>query len=201
MSKFIIFFDIETGSLAEDAPIIQLAGLAINEETWAEVATFETKIQFDESRADEEALKINHYDREVWKRSAVPPAEACRRFSTFIKPYSSIEMVSKRTGNPYSVAKLAGYNAVSFDGPRLRRMYAECNAFQPFSYHIRDVMQRAMFYIDENKPENPPANIKLATMCEFMGIEIDKAHDALSDVRATAELARRLSKTKESMAA
>ncbi len=192
MSKFIIFIDTETGGVLDHQPTIQLAAVAMNEDTWREVANFETKIQFDESACDPEALKMNHYDPEVWKQSAVPVAEACRRFALFVGPYKSLQMISKRTGAPYSVAKLGGYNALTFDGPRVRRMFQDCGVFFPCSFHIRDVLQRAMWFVDESKLEKPPENLKLGTMCEYFGINIDGAHDALADCRLTAELAKRM---------
>jgi DNA polymerase III alpha subunit (gram-positive type) len=190
VSKFIVFFDLETGGLADDAPIVQLAGVALDEESWREVASFEAKVQFDEARADLEALIINHYDSEAWKREAVPPSEACRRFATFVKPYCSIEMISKRTMAPYRVAKLAGHNAVAFDGPRIKAMFAACSAFLPCSYHIRDTLQRAMWWFDE-RPEAPrPKDLKLGTLAEYFGIPVYGAHDALADVRTTAAIAK-----------
>jgi DNA polymerase III epsilon subunit-like protein len=185
-----IYFDLETGGVQEQHPSIQLAAVAIDDATGQELDSFEVKIQFDESQADPEALRLNHYDPEVWKKEAVPSCEAARRFSAFVGPHRSIEMVSKRTGAPYSVARLAGYNALTFDLPRLRALFG--TMFFPCSYHVRDVLQRAMFWFDENQPEKKPENLKLGTVCAYFGISADGAHDALVDVRLTAKLARAL---------
>ena len=184
-----IVFDVETGGVLPSQPTIQLAALAIDDASWRELDAFQVKIRFDEADCDPEALRINHYDPAVWKREAVSPTDAAAQFATFVRPRSTIEMISKRTGQPYSVAKLAGYNALAFDLPRLRALFGD--RFFPCSYHVRDVLQRVMFWFDENHGAKP-ANLKLGTVCEFFGIAIDGAHDALVDVRLTAALARRL---------
>lgn len=184
-----IYFDLETGGLEPCHPNIQLAAIVMDDSTGEEIASFEQKIKFSESEADPEALRVNHYSPVAWK-DAIAPAGAAQRFAAFIGPHRSIEMVSKRTGEPYSVGKLAGYNALTFDLPRLRRMFGA--AFFPCSYHVRDILQRVMFWFDEHPNVSKPDSLKLGTVCEFFKISVDGAHDALVDVRMTAALARRL---------
>lgn len=191
--SFIIFFDLETGGVEDRHPNIQLAAVAIDEQTWREVASLEVKIRFSESDADPEALRLNHYDREAWEREAVLPAEAVRRFCVFIDPYRSIKMISK-SGKAYSVAKIAGHNSASFDFPRLRRMFGE--RFMPCAFFVRDTLHRALWWLDEH-PEAPrPKNLKLATLAEYFAVSVEgadaQAHDALTDARMAAALARRM---------
>lgn len=116
----IVVFDLETGGLHEDAPIIQLAAVAVDRD-WNEIDSYEVKIRFAADEADPEALKMNHYDAEIWEREAKPRGAVISEFSDFLNRHKCIEMVSKRTGAPYQVALLAGYNAATFDGPRLRQ--------------------------------------------------------------------------------
>jgi len=118
------------------------------------------------------------------------PGETVAKFSRFLFPHLCIEMVSARTGRPYSVAKMAGYNALTFDWPRLKSLYGQ--TFLPCSYHVRDVLQRAMWWFDEHSEAERPKNLKLGTVCEYFSIMKPGAHDALVDVRLTAALARRL---------
>jgi DNA polymerase III epsilon subunit-like protein len=181
-----VVFDFETGGL-ESQPSIQLAAIVVVDATGKEVAQFEQKIRFDVAACDPKALEINRYSAEAWK-DAISPSAAADRFATFVKPHCCIEAFSKRTGRPFSVAKLAGYNAVTFDWPRLKALFAD--RFLPCSYHVRDVMQRAMFWFDEHGKK--PKDLKLTTVCEYFGIETENAHDALADVRMTAQLAERL---------
>ena len=183
---YTVYFDLETGGVDIKHPVIQLAAIAVDD-TLQEVGTFERKVKFSEADADQEALKINHYTADAWKDANTALAVSTM-FSTFIRPFSSIELISKRTGAPYNVAKLAGYNAVTFDGPRLKVMFA--GAFFPCSYQIRDVMQRAFWWFDERGIV--PEDFKLTTLCHYIDIETDGAHDALADVRLTIALAKAL---------
>lgn len=182
-----VYFDLETGGV-NDEPVIQLAAVAVNDD-WSEAGSFEQKIKFDPAKCSPEALTINGYTEEAWK-SAVTPGAAIARFSQFLKPHSTVEMISKRTGNPYMVARLAGYNALTFDLPRLRAMYGD--SFFPCSYHVRDVLQRAMFWFDEHSPNEKPKDLKLSTLCEYFAISTEGAHEALTDVRMAVALYRRL---------
>ena len=184
-----IFFDLETGGLEPTHPVIQLAAVVIDEH-WTEVAAFEKKIAFDEAKADPQALAVNHYTAEAWI-PAVSPLAAAAKMSAFARPYLSKEMLSKRTGAPYFVGVLAGYNALTFDLPRFKALYGD--AFFPFSYQVRDYLQRAFFWFDE-VGLMPPENFKLATVCAYFGITADGVqHDALTDARLTVALAKRLS--------
>lgn len=187
--SFLIVFDTETGGVTPDKPTIQLAAVAYNEINWAECACFEAKLKFNESDADRAALDMNHYDPLVWAKEAITNAEALKKFDSWSKPYRSMEMISQRTNRPYYVGKLAGYNALTFDLPRLQALYS--GQFFPFSYQVRDILQRVLFYFDEHKVA-PPANFRLSTVCEYFNISAAGAHDALTDVRLAAALLRRL---------
>lgn len=183
-----IYFDLETAGLLPHHPNIQLAAVAVEDCNGAELASFECKLEFNEADADPEALKMNHYTPEAWE-DALPVTDAVRRFCEFARPHRCVQMISKRTGEPYQVSKLAGYNALTFDLPRLRQMFG--TQFFPFSYHVYDVLQRVLFWFDEN-PGAKPESLKLTTVCQYFGIETDEAHDALADVRLTAALRQRL---------
>lgn len=185
--SYTIFFDTETGGVQPHHPTIQLAAIAVEDGTWNEVAAFECKLQFKPSDCDFEALKINHYNIEDWKE-AVLPGMAVMRFGKWCEPYRSIQMMSKRTNKPYSVGKLAGHNAATFDLPRLRGMFGE--NFFPFSYHVKDTLQRALWFFDEHPELKRPESLKLSVLCEHFGICIAGAHDALADVRMSAAIAR-----------
>jgi DNA polymerase III epsilon subunit-like protein len=188
MKMFTIYFDLETGGVMPQHPSIQLAAVAISDADGSELGSFERKLLFNEAACDQEALKINHYDADAWKKNAVPINRAASDFAAFAKPYACVEMVSKRTGNPYGVAKLAGHNAVSFDLPRLRDMFG--TQFFPFSYHVKDTLQRAIWYFDEHPEIKRPENLKLGTLATFFGVPVDESsHDALVDVRLSAGIA------------
>jgi len=184
----IVFFDLETGGLQSTHPNIQLAAIAVND-AFEEQAVFESKIAFDVGRADPEALKINHYSEEAWVDAPVVE-DVADRFSRFIEPYKSIQMVSKRTGNPYSVARLAGHNAAAFDGPRIQAMYTSVARFLPAHPIPLDTLQLALWRYQ--KLQKHLDSFRLENLCNILGIESAGAHDALTDVRMTVQLAKKL---------
>jgi DNA polymerase III epsilon subunit-like protein len=180
-----VYFDFESGGLEPHHPNIQLAAVAVGS-AWEELSTFNRKIQFDESLADPEALKMNHYDRAVWEKEAEPVGIVIAEFTRFLNEYKSLQMVSKRTGAPYSVARLAGFNAATFDGPRLHQMFKF--TFLPAHPIPLCVLQRALWWFHEKTEQ--PENYKLGTLAKYFGIDTPDAHDALGDVRTTVALAK-----------
>lgn len=184
----IVYFDFETGGLTPAHPDIQLAAVAVDQ-TGVIVASLERKIQFDPATADPEALRMNSYDPEVWEREAKPEEMVVTEFAGFLKRFSDVEMISKRTGRPYKVARLAGYNAATFDGPRLQAMFQRYGAFLPAHPQVMCVLNLALWAF--HGKSDRPKSMKLGDVCEFFGIPID-AHDALHDVRATVALVDKL---------
>jgi len=184
-----VFFDFETGGVQDHHPNIQLAAVAVDSQ-WNELATFERKIQFNEADAEPEALKINHYDAEVWK-AALPESKVVAEFAAFLKPFCCVEKTSKR-GTPYYVARIAGHNAATFDGPRLRRMFADAGQFLPTDLHVRDTLQRALWWFDQKGEECK--SFRLTELCKYFGVPVDDtAHDALTDVRLSIAIAKAMS--------
>lgn len=189
MKAPLVFFDLETAGLESHHADIQIAAAAVVE--WEILETFERKIRFEEADADPAALALNSYDREVWKREQVYERQALVEFAAWMEPYRSVEFVSKRTGRPYSVARLAGHNAASFDAPRLIAAFKRLGLFLPAdSYRPLDTLQLALWRLADASPALP--DFKLGTIAEHIGIETPDAHDALGDVRTTVAVARAL---------
>lgn len=189
----IVFFDLETGGVHPTHPDIQLAAVAVDE-NWNELAHFERKIQFDEAMADPEALKMNHYDPEIWAKYAIPEAVATADFSRFLEPFKVVQLVSKRTGRPYSVARLAGHNAATFDGPRIQAMFSRHKMFLPAHPQVMCSLQRALWYARERNVTFQ--SLKLSVLCEHFGIAIPDAHDALADVRGSIAIVKAMAVAK-----
>lgn len=190
----LVFFDLETGGLTETHPNIQLAAVAVDDE-FNELDCLQHLIEFREEDADRAALDMNHYDPARWSREAKPQLQVVRAFGKFLKKHASVQMISKRTGNPYNVARLAGHNVLTFDGPRIRRAFEQHGEF--FAAHpiMLDTLQLCGWsaLIRQEKPEN----LKLTTMAKFLGIETEGAHDALVDVRLNVQVAKALLAKKE----
>jgi DNA polymerase III epsilon subunit-like protein len=179
----IVFFDFETGGV-EDEPEIQLAAIAVDSD-FKEIGCFEEKIAFDVAACKKEALEINHYTPEAWV-DAKAPAVVIGMFDAFLNRFKAVSMVSKRTGRPYQVARLAGHNVITFDCPRLKRMYG--TKFLPAHPQALDTLQRALWFAQETGAT--PENFRLETLCKYFGLETNNAHDALADVRMSVALAR-----------
>lgn len=181
-----VFFDFETGGIKPESPNIQLAAIAVDG-NFNELESFETKIAFDISKADAKALELNHYTPEAWENA---PTEAfvVHQFAQFLNRHKTLSMVSRTSGRPYKVARLAGHNAHSFDAPRLQDMFRRHNAFLPAHPIALCTLQRAMWWANENCIFAD--SFRLEACCSLMGIELKKAHDALNDVRASIAIAR-----------
>jgi DNA polymerase III epsilon subunit-like protein len=191
MKNPLVIFDLETGGVEPRHPDIQLAALVVDGDR--EVGAFHARIIFDVAACDPEALKMNSYDAELWKAEALPEHVVIAQFARFLDPYRSIERVSKRTGRPYTIAKLAGHNAQRFDGPRLRAMFERHDRFLPAdTYGVLDTWQRALWWFHETGAA-PPKSFKLPDLCQYFGIEVPEGvHDARADVALTSQLIKRL---------
>jgi len=185
----IVFFDLETGGLELTHPIIELAMVATDMQ-YQTVSELHMRLKFDESKADEQALEINHYDKKLWDETAVSVLTAVQRIDGFLAGYRSVQMISRRTGNPYTVARLAAHNA-TFDGPRIFRIYEQLGKFLAADRRVLDTLQMALWYCLKHK--QAPENYKLGTLCQFFGLETGESHTALDDCKAAVRLAAHLS--------
>lgn len=194
----LVFFDIESGGLFDvvagrvevTKPLTQIAAVAIDA-TCREVGTLELKLRFNEEEADRAALEKNHYDRTVWQREAVSPAEGARRFADFLRKHATVDRIGK-SGRRYQVAQLVAHNAERFDGPLIHAWFAMLDRFCPAAYSVFCTKQRAYWLFHEHKELTPPPDFKLSTLCAYFGVPFSRkqAHEALHDVRATVGLYR-----------
>lgn len=189
-------FDLETGGLEDAHPDIQIAAVAVDISLpgWPVVEEFERKLKFNPAVCEPEALELNHYDPAVWKKRAVPAANAKLDFAAFLNRNSTLQLVSAK-GNPYRTAKIGGHNVSRFDLPRLERWWG--SSYKPFAFwRALDTITLAAWIFDARAYPcleiRQPENFKLETLCALFGIELEGAHDALEDVKATAKLAREL---------
>lgn len=182
----VVFVDLETGGTTiGQHPIIQIAAIAVS--GGGIVEEFERKLRFDLAACDPEALKLNSYDEPEWSAQAVDQRVAMYDFSAFLKRNATVELVSKRTGNPYRVAQLSGHNITGFDAPMLRHWYSQAGEFFPGHYHALDTLQLAMWHFYGKRER--PFDMKLGTLAKWFGIETDDAHDAMADVKMAYRIA------------
>jgi DNA polymerase III epsilon subunit-like protein len=186
----LVCVDVETGGLKEDSQIIQIAAIAVDA-SLNELEAFEVKVRFDFERADSAALALNSFEPTVWRRLAQRPEDAAADFARFLRRHATVDLLSQRTGRPYRVAQLVSHNA-AFDGPKLQQFYAGLDLFLPAARRVYCTLQRAYWLFAEDTRLTPPANYRLATLCEYFGIKLteEASHDALYDARATFALYR-----------
>lgn len=191
MSSRLVVLDLETSGLDEARhEVIQFAAIAVDGE-WRELECIEMKVDFDEAAADEKALALNGYDREVWRKESLRPPIARGRIADFLRRHATLEKVS-RSGKPYTVARVCGHNASTFDGRFLAAWFKRSEQFLPAAcFEALDTLALARWASFVTPPG--PKDHKLGSLCEWLGIVHGGEHEALADVRATVEVARRLS--------
>jgi DNA polymerase III epsilon subunit-like protein len=176
----VVYVDTETGGVLPRHPTIELGAVAMDGDV--ELDVFEQKIAFNEADCDPAALALNRYDRAAWVH-AQSPAVTAARFTAWVRPFHAVTLTSKRTGQPYTVARWSGYN-IPFDGPRLRALFG--TAFCPLELLGRDVLQRVLFWADERGVVLE--NYKLTTTAAHFSIPTEGAHGALADARMCARV-------------
>lgn len=183
----VVFVDVETGGLDPSRnPIVQFAAVVVDG-AWDEIEALEVKLHFDLAACDPGALEANRYDPETWKREGVSGPLARQRVADLFRRHSAMEKVS-RAGKPYTVARLAAHNA-PFDCGFIAAWFKQGNLFCPAAcFEPLDTLALAR-WASLGAPDGP-ADHKLGSLCAWLGVPLDKAHDALSDVRATVAVAR-----------
>ena len=118
---------------------------------------------------------------EAWKKGKTQKM-AWKSFCNYCKGFN----IEKSRGNWYPEPIAAGYNIVGFDLPICKRMEVKHKTKSPFSKVNKFDVMDLVFGWFENLDE--PADGKLTTLCKFLGVEVDQAHEAYSDTLATAKI-------------
>lgn len=186
------FYDLETGGLKVGDPIIQIAAVTVEHAGAAlkEVDSFECKIVVDRTKCDPKALEINHFNPERWT-DAITEVQAVAEFSTYLKEHADVDMISSRSGRPYKVAAVGGYNITGFDTERLSHLFAKMNrSFLPIRFSGQlDVLQGAVWYFARHRDLKGPKNYSQVEVGRYFGFDTEGAHDAMVDVRLCIKIA------------
>ena len=200
----IIVFDFETGSRNPDkTQPIQIAAVAIHGRnlTPQPDGYFESLIRpvLDDDEAismgldpiEDEALAVNGKTRE---EIAKAPSERTvwKKFTHVVNRYNF-------KNKPFYAPIAAGYNIVGFDMPIVQRM---CELYGPIDkktgkqtlfnkIHRIDVMDTVWMWMENNADVK---SLSMDSMRDLFGISKENAHDALQDVKDTANLMIRFMK-------
>lgn len=206
-TRDIICFDFETGSRNPyKTQPTQLAALALDGRNFKLKGTFNSEIKpiLDDKKAielgldpiEEEALKITKKSRE--KLATAPELKTVwKKFITFVQKHNW-------QGTPFFAPIPCGFNIIGFDMKIVDRL---CKQFGPWDtkrecqslfhqiYKI-DVMDDVWLWT-EGDPNIK--SISMDSLRERMGLASDNAHDALQDVKDTANIFIKLQKSRRAV--
>jgi DNA polymerase III epsilon subunit-like protein len=187
-----IFVDLETGGLGPDHPIIQLAAVAVDLSSWKELEVYEAKLRFDPAVCEPQALAVNGYTAEQWA-AAIEEPQLVQELLQLLNRHTCVQLTSKRTGRPYSVARLAGHNIARFDTERISRAFGRQKVVFPVHFAgPLDTLHAASWFFALQPDLPKPPDYTLSGLAKYFGIPAEGAHDALVDVRITVALAQKL---------
>lgn len=202
-NRDICVFDFETGSRnPHKTQPTQLAALILDGRNLKLKGTFDSEIQpiIDDEKAiaagfdplEEEALKITHKTRDELAKA--PTLETVwPKFVSFVKKYYV-------GGKDFFAPIPAGFNIINFDMPIINRL---CKRFGPYDdkrqsqklfspIYKMDVMDN-VFMWTEGDPD--VKSISMDSIRERMGISKENSHNALQDVKDTANILIKFLKT------
>ena len=188
----LVFVDIELATVRRRRAILQIAAVAATR-SLLELECFEAKIRLDEARFRPSQIPNRHFNLHLWREEGRSPKAVAVDFARFMSRHASAS-IAGADGRQLIVAQLVAHNA-EFDGVFLRKWFEDVGLFFPASYRIFCTLHRAMWYFHEDRSRLAPPDFKLGTLCRYFGVPFSplEAHDALTDVRATLELYRRMS--------
>ena len=198
-----IVFDFETGSRnPRKTQPTQLAALALDGRNFKLKGSFNSEIRpvLDDEKAiemgfdplEDEALKITGKTREALAKAPMPKT-VWKKFCNFVDQYNW-------KSTQFFAPIPAGFNIIGFDMIIVDRL---CKAYGPYDkdrgqqklfnkiYKV-DMMDN-MFMWTEGDPSIK--SISMASLRDRMGISKENAHDALQDVKDTANIMIKFMKT------
>ena len=120
--------------------------------------------------ADPQSVRINGYTKEAWL------------FAVDLKP--ALEEIVEKTKD----AIMVGQN-VSFDWVFLEKAFAKTGVTHMMHYHKIDTIALAFAKLyDDDRAQK----YSLRSLCDLLGVVNEREHSALSDVRATYEVYKKL---------
>lgn len=187
MEQRTVILDVETtGTNPSRHEISQFAGLVVDEYL-AEVEWIEMKLHFDRKRANSEALRVFKFDPLLWRREALSQREGVILIDEWLRKHATVWKQSSK-GTKYRVARVVGHN-VRYDLDFLQATFKRNGKpFLPVSWHPLDTLHGAIWRFAQEGVELKSYSLEALT--KYFGIENKKAHDALSDCRATLNLLR-----------
>lgn len=135
----------------------------------------------------------------LWENKAVQMAKVDlhKLFDTGLDPYKAADLFDEwfqKLGLPFGKKILPLAHNFPFEQAFLSRWLGQVS-FDAFFFGYRDTMTVANMLNDIADMNNEPwpfPKVSLKYLCSQMGVENDRAHDAMGDARACAECYRRM---------
>ena len=207
MYRDIIVFDFETGGRNPlKCQPTQIAAIALDGRNFKLKGTFNSEMRpiLDDDKAiaagvdpvEDEALKITHKTREGLAKAPLPKG-VWKKFGTFVNKYNW-------KGTPFFAPISCGFNIIGYDMKIVDRL---CKQYGPWDekreqqklFHQIwkiDVMDDVWLWT-EGDPN--VKSISMDSLRERMGLSSDNAHDALQDVKDTANIFIKLQKSRRAV--
>lgn len=142
-------------------------------------------------RADPKAMEVNKLDLLNICRTGVDHVAALDMFEEW---FNTLGIPWNKYGSAQCKIIPLGHN-YGFDKGHIHAWFGEAYYNEKFHYHYRDSMHVALALNDHAsfKAETVPfSKVNLSWLCKKLNVVNDKAHDALSDCVATAEVYKKL---------
>jgi DNA polymerase III epsilon subunit-like protein len=207
MNRDIIVFDFETGGRnPHKCQPTQIAAVALDGRNFKLKGTFNSLMRpiIDDEAAiaagvgplEEEALKITRQTREVLAKAPLPKA-VWKKFTNFVNKYNW-------KGTPFFAPIPCGFNINGFDMHIVNRL---CKQYGPWDeVRLQQKLFHQIYKIDvmddvwlwtESDPE--VKSISMDALRKRMGLSTENAHDALQDVKDTANIFIKLQKSRRAV--
>lgn len=207
MNRDIIVFDFETGGRNPlRCQPTQIGAIALDGRNFKKKGEFNSMMRpiIDDDKAiaagvdplEDEALKVTGQTRAALAKAPLPKG-VWKKFCAFVDKYNW-------KGTPYFAPIPCGFNIIGFDLPIVNRL---CEAYGPWDdkkqrhklfsqLFIYDVMQDVKLWT-EGDPNIK--SISMDSLREIMGLSSENAHDALQDVKDTANIFIKLQKSRRAV--
>ena len=177
MNKRLLFIDTETGGLDPQKHSLLTIGVVVWDKNQGELFSDEYAVNSDEFIITKSALRINHFDEEKHRESAISPKEIVCKFHEIKKAYFQ----------DFNTIPLAGHNT-TFDIQFLKQLFISCGrSFEKlFSHRVVDTYTVIKYLVDcDCIPDSINSSAKAF---EYFEIVVDGRHTAIGDARATMQL-------------
>jgi DNA polymerase III epsilon subunit-like protein len=207
MNRDIIVFDFETGGRNPlRCQPTQIGAIALDGRNFQKKGEFNSMMRpiIDDDKAiaagvdplEDEALKVTGQTREALAKAPLPKG-VWKKFCAFVDKYNW-------KGTPYFAPIPCGFNIIGYDLPIVDRL---CEQYGPWDdkkqkqnlfsqLFIYDVMQDVKLWT-EGDPNIK--SISMDSLREIMGLSKENAHDALQDVKDTANIFIKLQKSRRAV--